>query len=509
MQSSIDPLSPSSTSTAYDNKKTLFGLAVGLTVITIAGLLTFTAPLKTALFQSLYPKPLSSAAQTVSLQPTYLTKAIVNRSKPTETGVWVNNTNMIPVNALSNWNAEVDIHLGSNTLNVSYRNQTGTEVDTELLTITRHGEADINGDTKVNVFDLGILIGKYNTLVPTNSSDTNLLMADINSDKKVDVFDLGVLSGKYDQSYLYPTAIPTVTASITPSMAGFGIMGDSSSDEYSADDNRGGSYATTTLNWNELLTKYRSINFGPQGNRSEPRRSGFEYNTARSGATTFDMISTGQHTIMANLIKTHKVTQVYLSIGANDFAWYNGNYAKYYNGEYSGDSLKNQINAIAQNIITAVDTVRAAGDVRIIVTDLMDTGIVPEVAIQFPDPAKRKNITDAVAAINEILTTAMNEREIPLISVNSSFYGKLLSRMNSQGQITVSGEIIKTLEKGNEPHYGRLDDVAGHLGTVLSGMYANELFINPFFTYYGITIEPFTDQELISHAGINTIRTSN
>jgi hypothetical protein len=30
---------------------------------------------------------------------------------------------------------------------------------------------------------------------------------------------------------------------------GFGVLGDSSSDEYQADDNRGGAYAATTLNW--------------------------------------------------------------------------------------------------------------------------------------------------------------------------------------------------------------------------------------------------------------------
>src|SRR5262245_44866243 len=45
-----------------------------------------------------------------------------------------------------------------------------------------------------------------------------------------------------------------------------GIMGDSNSDEYRADDNnRGGIYASTTLNWVEQLQRYRGIDIGSWG----------------------------------------------------------------------------------------------------------------------------------------------------------------------------------------------------------------------------------------------------
>ena len=49
------------------------------------------------------------------------------------------------------------------------------------------------------------------------------------------------------------------------SSKGFGIMGDSTSDEYQADDHRGGDYASTTLGWVEQLVKQRDLNFGPWG----------------------------------------------------------------------------------------------------------------------------------------------------------------------------------------------------------------------------------------------------
>src|SRR6185295_5345010 len=71
---------------------------------------------------------------------------------------------------------------------------------------------------------------------------------------------------------------------------GFGVMGDSGSDEYRADDNRGGAYAATTLNWVELLVRFRGLDFGPWATWGEPRRTGYEYNWARSGARAADVI---------------------------------------------------------------------------------------------------------------------------------------------------------------------------------------------------------------------------
>ena len=79
-------------------------------------------------------------------------------------------------------------------------------------------------------------------------------------------------------------AVILPTALLAQGASGFGILGDSVSDEYRADDNRGGAYGPTTLNWMELLVRYRGLDSGPWGTRSAPRRTGYEYNWARSGA---------------------------------------------------------------------------------------------------------------------------------------------------------------------------------------------------------------------------------
>ena len=53
-----------------------------------------------------------------------------------------------------------------------------------------------------------------------------------------------------------------------------GVMGESSSDEFRADDNRGGAYAATTLNWLELLVTHRGLDAGPWGTWGGTRRTG-------------------------------------------------------------------------------------------------------------------------------------------------------------------------------------------------------------------------------------------
>src|SRR5688572_25679629 len=100
---------------------------------------------------------------------------------------------------------------------------------------------------------------------------------------------------------------------------GLGIMGDSNTDEYRANDNRGGSYAATTLNWLEQLVAKRGVQAGSWGTWGEPRRSGYKYNWARSGATAGSMIANGQHTGLAQQITAGEVQYVIIYVGINDF----------------------------------------------------------------------------------------------------------------------------------------------------------------------------------------------
>jgi hypothetical protein len=101
------------------------------------------------------------------------------------------------------------------------------------------------------------------------------------------------------------------------SPVGIGALGDSYTDEYqfySPD-------RSTARNWMEILSATRGLNFGAfrTDGRDEPRNQGFEYNWARSDATTDDLIATGQHTGLAAQVARGDVQIVWIFIGGNDF----------------------------------------------------------------------------------------------------------------------------------------------------------------------------------------------
>src|SRR5688572_10558042 len=124
---------------------------------------------------------------------------------------------------------------------------------------------------------------------------------------------------------------------------GFGVMGDSNTDEYRADDNRGGFYAATTLNWVEQLVARRRLQFGPWGSWGEPRRTGFKYNWARSGVTAESMIRSAQHLGLAQQVAAGEVGYAIIFVGSNDFHVWNGTYQEIYDGSLSDSQLQAKI----------------------------------------------------------------------------------------------------------------------------------------------------------------------
>ena len=112
-----------------------------------------------------------------------------------------------------------------------------------------------------------------------------------------------------------------ISASAQAGGNALGAMGDSLTDEYFEESY---SYAQ---NWVQQLAVYRDIDVGPTaadagqpgGTWGEPRRTGYEYNWARSGATSASLLADGQHTGLAAQIAPNGITYAVLAIGANDF----------------------------------------------------------------------------------------------------------------------------------------------------------------------------------------------
>lgn len=289
-----------------------------------------------------------------------------------------------------------------------------------------------------------------------------------------------------------------------------GVMGDSYSDEYRAEDHRagssyGGKYAQTTLNWLELLVKYRGVDAGKWDSWGGPRRTGYEYNWALSGATANDVITSGQATGLAGQVRAGLITDVILHVGANDFAIWNGTYqAIYKTPEEDGlddTQLQQKVNDIVANITKAVDTIRAAGNVHIMVSNLLDRGQSPYFQSHFPDPVKRQRITHAVIQVNDGIAIMAKSRGVYIIDqYGLSVNNPVLAQIDSQGNLYIGGQRINLLVDDDEPHHLNLAD-HDHLGTVASGLAANYLFLKA-LNSFGETIAPFTDQEILEHAGI-------
>lgn len=285
-------------------------------------------------------------------------------------------------------------------------------------------------------------------------------------------------------------------------IVGFGVLGDSNSDEYRADDNRGGDYAATTLNWVEQLALSRDINFGDWGTwDKEPRRTGFEYNWALSAASVRGALLLGQHTGVAQQVAAGEVSHVYIFLGVNDFGLANGTYAQIYNGDLDDAALQEKIDGIVNDLTTMVDTILNAGEVQMIVVPMIDPGDDPSALAMFPDPARRQRVTDAVLATNAGIEEMAASRPIALLDVSKAT-GKLYGLIDDQGIIDLDGELIDVSSRGDEPHNWRLDDDADHAGTVAMGLFANFFVIEPFNEFYGLDIPLLSDQEILENAGI-------
>ncbi len=292
------------------------------------------------------------------------------------------------------------------------------------------------------------------------------------------------------------------SAEIPKPIIGIGIMGDSNSDEYRADDNRGGTYAATTLNWVELLALNRDLNFGKWDTWGEPRRTGFEYNWARSGATAQGLIDQGQHTGLAEQITQGKISQVILYIGGNDFHLENGSYQEIYDGSLSDTHLQEKIDSIIENITLAVDTVINAGDVQVVVVNIADKGLAPDTIRRFPNRDGRERVSAAIKEVDDLINKMAAERGIVVVDLNA-FAMNLLPNFNKDGTMEFGGEFFHFFERGNTPQNLQLDDASGHPGTILSGILANSILVGPFNEAFGLDIRPLSADEIFKSAGLH------
>ena len=291
--------------------------------------------------------------------------------------------------------------------------------------------------------------------------------------------------------------VPSVEhAQTTP---GFAIMGDSGSDEYRADDNRGGSYSASTFNWVEQLIRQRGLNVGPWGTRSEPRRTGYEFNWARSSARAADVISQGQAAGVAGQVAAGRVSHALLIIGVNDFAQWNNTFQEIYYGSLSGAALNAKLDTMIANMRQAITTVKAAGPVTIYVATLIDRR--QQFEKTFPDPAGAAAvITDAILAINvKVVGPGRRDRlgRVRLLQLFQSRDGAAAGRHGSAWSSAASGWCRR---RPATSHIIWSSATTSTSAPSDSGLFAN--YVGESLNAHGFNLTPFTDEEILETARI-------
>lgn len=300
---------------------------------------------------------------------------------------------------------------------------------------------------------------------------------------------------------LLETIVPTPTPQAPVRMQGLGVIGDSQSDEYRGDDNRGYNYPGTTKSWVELLSEQRNLNVGEWGTYAEPRRTGYAYNWARTGADSHSMVESGQHTGLAGQVERSEINVVVIFIGANDFAPFNGKvtgYEGHYQDTLTDAQKRSQRNRIVADITTAVDTLQVAGDVRIILVLIPDWGRHLGMRTAFPFPDQRRLVTDAIDATNRELRDLARRQHLAVLDPNAFFDN--LPKDERGTRVQVGDVALEQLLLTNDPRNMYLDDGL-HMGTVLNGLFANEV-IKILNTQIANKIRPFSDEEILRAAGI-------
>jgi phospholipase/lecithinase/hemolysin len=273
---------------------------------------------------------------------------------------------------------------------------------------------------------------------------------------------------------------------------GIGVMGDSYSDEYQF-------YPpdrATARNWVEILVATRGLNFGgfSRENRGEPRNQGYEYNWARSDATTSDMIATGQHTGLAAQVARGEVGVVFVFIGGNDFI-------SALHSEDPAAALAAALPLALKNYRTAVDTILAASpDVKLVVATLPDIRDLPEFAGPLEDGLISRELAGAFTAAlwrynTQIRVLAASEPRAALLDLDlTTRAAKLVSREF----VCIGGRRVDLRHTSNDLGCFFLADVR-HPGTLGQGILAR-MFVQSVNAKFGTGIEPLNDHEVVKLA---------
>jgi lysophospholipase L1-like esterase len=268
-----------------------------------------------------------------------------------------------------------------------------------------------------------------------------------------------------------------------------GVLGDSYSDEYQF-------YPpdrSTARNWVEILARTRGLSFGRYSaqSRGEPRNQGYEFNWSRSDATTADLITSGQHTGLAEQVARGQVDVVVIFIGGNDFI----------DALHSRDAAKvvqPVLSRAMANLRIAIETIlKASPHVQVLVATLPNVLELPEFAEHLEQGRLSPSLAASYAAEikrynAEIRTFALGTPRVVLLDL--ALLARLAPRPDGD-HLRICGRPLDRTHPQNHPDHVFLGD-SRHVGTLTQAVMAN-LVIHTLNSRLNARIKPLSVAEIL------------
>ena len=280
-----------------------------------------------------------------------------------------------------------------------------------------------------------------------------------------------------------------VATTCASSHGGIFVLGDSYSDEYQFYP----PHRSRARNWVEILATTRGLNFGRFSTRSrgQPRNQGYEFNWARSDATTDDLIATGQHLGVAAQVSQGKISVVVVFIGGNDFI----------NAMKSPDPVAafQRVGPRAQaNLEHAVATILKADPyVKVVIITVPDIRDLPEFHVPLNAGRLPRAYADAATATIRRYNAwiwAIAARQ-PRVTVLDFALVARASMLIGTESVLVAGHPIVRSVPGDDSDHLFLGDIR-HLGTVGQGLLA-ALLVATINTKFDAGVPPLSQREIL------------
>jgi lysophospholipase L1-like esterase len=198
------------------------------------------------------------------------------------------------------------------------------------------------------------------------------------------------------------------------------------------------------------------------------------FNQAHAGATSADLLTQGQHTVVAAQIQAGNMRHAALIVGANDvLAYLNGNTAPLTN--------------LGANLGTALDALRAAGSVSVVLGNIPNIATTPVLQALYT-PAQLAGITAVVQGANAQIAAVAKDRNLPVIDLYA--LGGL-----TQAPLNIGGTTVSPLQLFTPDLF--------HPSTVLQGLLANS-FLEAEHLAYGTDVASLrlSDQDILGLANL-------